>query len=564
MMMTRRALCTALAATWISAGCGSSEDERWVVQRLVGDSPFQGINGMAFDASGRLFAGTVMGQGLFQVDPQSGAATRVVGPTTTAGRASGMADDIAFASNGDMFWSSLLLGQLQVRRANGSVSTLNSSLPGINSLAFHPDGRLFVTQCFLADALWRVDPATGVATKVAENLDIAPPQLGTAGLNGFQFGTDGRLYGPLWNKGEVVAINVDTTPPTVTTIATGFGTPGSVNLDSRGNIWVVDVARGELVRIDASTRQKTVVAQPPSLKKGLDNLAIDAQDRIHVSNPSDNSIQVYEGYVAATGLGGTVRTLRTAALSTAAGLAMGTGGGKETLYVADFFAFRSIDPFTATVTDIARPVADVLPYPSSVTANATTVVLSSWFAGTVQVLDRATNGIRFLQNGFVTPHDAVQQADGSIVVAELALGRLTKVSADGSTRSTLAGGLVTPTGMAYDGTQYFVTELAAGKVSRVNAATGAVSTVASGLSSPEGIARTSAGALIVAEVGKRRIVSIDAGTGTVTEIAADLPIGATSLGGPPSYIPTGVAVGGDGTIYFTSDLQSAVYRIVRQ
>ena len=546
----------------LSAGGASHRPRkpRWEVQRLTGASPFQGVNGLAFDARGRLWAGSVMGQGLFEVNPESGAARRVVGPAASASEPSGMADDIAIGPNGDMYWSSLLLGQLQVRHANGSVATLNASLPGINSLAFHPDGRLFVTQCFLADALWQVDTVTGAATKIADNLDIAPPQLGTAGLNGFQFGRDGLLYGPLWNKGEVVAIDVDAKPVKVTTVAAGFGTPGAVNLDSRGNLWVIDVARGELVRIDAASREKTVVLKPPKLKKGLDNLAIDAHDRIFVSNPSDNSIQVYEHYNRATGTGGRVRTVRASPLSTAAGLAMADG----TLYLADFFAARRIDPANGAATDIARPVADVLPYPSSISANADTIVLSSWFAGTVQVLDRRTNAIRFLQNGFVTPHDAVQQADGSLVVAELALGRLTKVSGDGTTRTTLASGLAAPVGLAYDGTDYFVTELAAGNVTRVNATTGIKTLVASGLTGPEGIALAPDGSLVVADVGKQRVVSIEASTGRVTEIATRLPIGATSPAGPPSYLQTGVAVGADGTIYFSSDLQSSVYRIVKR
>lgn len=563
MIMNRRAYLMALGAGALSAACGGSDDEAWLVQRLTGGSPFQGINGMAFDATGRLYAGTVLGQGLFEVNRTTGAATRLFGPATAAGQPSGMADDIAVAPNGDIFWTSLLLGQLQVRRANGTASTLNATLPGINSLAFHPDGRLFVSQCFLADALWQVDPATGAATRIAQNLDSAPPGIGTAGLNGFQFGPNGLLYGPLWNRGEVVSIDVSTTPVTVTTLASGLGTPGAVNLDSRGNIWVVDVARGQLVRIDAVTRQVSVAAQQPQLKKGLDNLAIDAQDRIHISNPSDNSIQIYENYTVATGLGGTVRTLTASTLSTAAGLALGTGSGGDTLYLADFFALRRIDPRTGAVTDIARPVADLLPYPSSVTASTTHIVMSSWFAGTVQVMDRSTGATVFLQNGFTAPHDAVRQNDGTLVVAELALGQLTRVPAGGGARTALATGLVTPVGLAYDGTSYFVTEWAAGAVSRVNATTGATQRIATGLTGPEGIALARDGSLVVADVGRQRIVSINVATGAVTEIAGGLPIGAQSPAGPPCYLQTGVAVGSDGTIYFSSDLESAIYRIVR-
>lgn len=553
-----------LAAASTVTGCGSDGKVRRV-ERLAGGSPFKGVNGLAFDARGTLYAGTVMGQSILSVDPATGATAQVVGPAASAGAPSGMADDIAFAPNGDMFWTSLLLGQLQVRRAGGALATLNTTLPGINSIAFHPDGRLFVTQCFLADALWRVDPASGAAVRIAQDLDTAPAGVGPAGLNGFQFGADGRLYGPLWNKGEVVAIDVDATPVTVTTVASGFGTPGAVNLDSRGNIWVVDVARGELVRIDRATRAKTVVAGAPAIRPGLDNLAIDAQDRVYVSNASDNSIQVYEGHAPATGLGGTVRTVVSSTLSTPAGLALVRASTGDALYLADFFALRQIDPVTGAVTDLGRPVASVLPYPTSITANAASLVTSSWFAGTVQVLDRASRSIRFLQNGFEAPHDAIQLPDGAIVVAELGAGRLTRVAPGGGARSALASGLGAPAGLAYDGTRFFVGEVAAGRISAVDATTGARTTVATDLSRPEGIALDPRGRLVVAETGRRRIVALDAGSGAIVdELGTDLPIGVTSAAGPPTYIPTGVAVGSDGTVYFSADVDAAVYRIVER
>ena len=68
--------------------------------------------------------------------------------------------------------------------------------------------------------------------------------------------------------------------------------------------------------------------------------------------------------------------------------------------------------------------------------------------------------------------------------------------------------------------------------------------------------------LIVAEVGVKRIVRIDPAKGTVTEIAANLPIGLPAApGGLPSNIPTGVGVGATGTIYFSSDIENAIYKL---
>ena len=82
---------------------------------------------------------------------------------------------------------------------------------------------------------------------------------------------------------------------------------------------------------------------------------------------------------------------------------------------------------------------------------------------------------------------------------------------------------------------------------------------------PEGIALAPDGMLIVAEVGAKRIIEIDPTDGTVTEIAANLPIGlAAAPGGLPTNIPTGVGVGASGVIYFSSDLENAIYKVMRK
>jgi streptogramin lyase len=82
---------------------------------------------------------------------------------------------------------------------------------------------------------------------------------------------------------------------------------------------------------------------------------------------------------------------------------------------------------------------------------------------------------------------------------------------------------------------------------------------------PEGIALTPDGKLIVAEVGAKRIVQIDPENGNITEIAGNLPIGLVGApGGLPTNIPTGVGVGASGTIYFSSDIENAIYKVVKK
>ena len=49
------------------------------------------------------------------------------------------------------------------------------------------------------------------------------------------------------------------------------------------------------------------------------------------------------------------------------------------------------------------------------------------------------------------------------------------------------------------------------------------------------------------------------------EIAGNLSIGLPAApGGLPSNIPTGVGIGATGTIYFSSDIENAIYKAVRK
>ena len=129
----------------------------------------------------------------------------------------------------------------------------------------------------------------------------------------------------------------------------------------------------------------------------------------------------------------------------------------------------------------------------------------------------------------------------------------------------VVGGLEGPVGLAAgSGGAVYLTEAFAGQVSKVEA-NGEKTVIARDLKGPEGIALAPDGKLIVAEVGAKRIVSIDPTSGAVSEIAANLPIGLPAApGGLPSNIPTGVGVGATGVIYFSSDIENAIYRVVRK
>jgi len=59
-----------------------------------------------------------------------------------------------------------------------------------------------------------------------------------------------------------------------------------------------------------------------------------------------------------------------------------------------------------------------------------------------------------------------------------------------------------------------------------------------------------------------KMFAIDPATGAKTVIASNLDIGlAPYPGGPPALVPTGVAVGRTGTVYVSSDIRNALYKL---
>lgn len=506
---------------------------------VEGPLPYLGVHGLGIDPRGRLLAGSVVGQSLSLVDRESGAVRPFVGPPA------GMADDVAFGPDGEVAWTAYLVGELRIRNAAGEIRTVASGLPGLNSLAYTEDGRLFATQVFMGDALYEIDRS-----------GEQPPRKiieGMGGLNGFEFGPDGHLYGPLWFKGEVVRVNVESGE--MDTVADGFRIPAAVNFDGQGRLYVVDSATGELLRLQPGTAEKVRVAR---LKPSLDNLAIDKQaGLLYVSNMADNSIQEVDL------ADGRVRDLVRTRLAAPSGLAM-VG---DQLHIADTFAYRVMDTGSGDIREVGRMWASHLEYPLNAWADEHVVVLTSWATGTVQVFDRASGEMTHGFHDFQAPHDAVQLADGSLLVAELATGRLLRVSGEqGEQREAVVVALAGPAGMAFnaDRSTLFVTT-AGGSVWAVNPADWSRRRVRDGLAMPEGISVSAAGKLLVMEVGKQRLLEIDPVDGATRTLAEDLPVGLPALEGlPPTGVFNDVVEAANGDLFFTADRDAGLYRLPRR
>jgi len=540
-MTTRIVRAAAAVAALALAACTSTapmttRPSGWSAPEvLVAPSSFSGVHGLAIDASGRLLAGSVIGYSMWEVDRQTGAANVLIGSPE------GQADDIAVGPRGELAWTNYLMGMLRYRESDTApMRVLAKDLPGLNSVDFdRRNGKLYASQVFLGDALWEIDVA-----------GQKPPRLivkDMGGFNGFEVGPDGMLYGPLWFKGSVVKI--DPADGRITVINSEFKIPAAANLDGKGNLWVVDTQTGELCRVDLATGKKTVAKQ---LKTALDNLAIAPDGTIYISNMADNSIEAYNPVT------GELRLLTGGKLAVPAGIKL----DGDSLWVADIFGFRQVDVRSGAVKDIFRMQASEMEYPFGVGVSSRQFALTSWFTGTVQMIDRATLKSEMI-HGFKAPYDAIPLEDGSVLVAELATGTISRVAASAAhEKKVVAEGLAGPTQMVLgkDGALY-VTE-AAGKLTRIDMGSGAKTTVAEGLALPEGLAQTPWGTFIVAEAAAARLVEIDPVTGSKRSVAEQLPIGLPAGPGmPPPYVVTGVAVGADGQVYFSANRNNAIYRV---
>jgi glucose/arabinose dehydrogenase len=256
---------------------------------------------------------------------------------------------------------------------------------------------------------------------------------------------------------------------------------------------------------------------------------------------------------------GELRTLASGKLSVPAGMKI----DGHTLWVADIFAFREIDVRSGAVRDVHRMQASDMEYPFAVGASAKQLALSSWFTGTVQVLDRGTMKTVVMIHGLKAPMDAQFLPDSSLAIAEIATGTITRASGDGfKERKLIAEGLAGPVQMVVGADGALVVTEAAGNLLRIDVASGAKRVIADKLALPEGLAFTPWGSLIVAESAARRLVEIDPASGARRTVAENLPIGLEAGPGlPPPYVVTGVAVGADGAIYFSADRNNAIYRI---
>jgi sugar lactone lactonase YvrE len=507
---------------------------------VASGAPIHGASGLRFDAQNRLHVASVLGDEILVMDPATGEVISTIG--ANAGVVG--PDDLAFGPDGSLYWTSFSTGEVG-RISPEGTRTGQSVGPGVNGITFSPDGRLFVTVVFMGDALYELDPEL-----------TAPPRLVASKfgfMNGIDWGPDGALYGPLWTKGEVVRVNVDTGE--LTAIAGGFNVPAALKFGPDGRIYVVEQATGRVQRLNPADGAREVAA---SFQPGLDNLAFDNSGHLFVSHGQD-------GCVSEVLPDGTARAICGCGMIAPGGVAL-VEDPVRTLYVADFWTLRGFDPVSGNLTRCLRHsigVAGGVTSPFTVSADGTDLILTSWLPrDMVQVFDLEAGTVVEEYADFDDPVNAIRFR-GDLVVVEGGKGRLVRIPVrEPKKRVILAKGLVEPIGLAATESDLWVSDHGTGSVLQVVANGRALDTpvpVATGLASPEGLAVDRDGGLLVVEPEIGRLSRIEPGTRLVSTLADGFP--PCLLGDHPTWIFNGVAVGAGGSIYLTSDVDNRVYRI---
>ncbi|WP_373521503.1 hypothetical protein [Aquiflexum sp.] len=541
------------------------KDSKVLVKEIYTGSPIKSANGVNFGPDGNLYIASFGGQEIIVMNKQNGKIIKKIG--TDKGVIS--PDDLAFGPDGSLYWTDINIGEVGRIAPDGTL-TKQPVAPGVNPITFSEDGRLFVGLCFLGDGLYELDPELNepprpIIVASAEN-EFFP----LAFFNAFDFGPDGKLYGPQFAGGKLIRVNVGGTgtPPstkpfedgTAEVVAEGFTVPVAAKFDSNGVLHVLDQT-GEVFKVNITTGVKTLFVK---IQPGLDNLAFDSNGTLYISNADFGSIvEILPS--------GQARTISEGGMIAPQGMAVLPGANKkDALFVADLFRLYQINGLTGKEENVYK--GDLLGRPGNLTtpftlsADGDNLIVSSYFGAVVQIWNPQANQV--LQTyPMEIPIDAIRFKN-DIAVSDLGLGGVVRASDHSVILQIDNATVFAPSGLATDGETLWVADWGTGIVWQIgfdgDTPMPAVPIVF-GLMSPEGLAWDKEGGLLVVETGASRLSRIDLATGTVSKIADGLSLSKPAFGQdfalPPTYFFDGVAVGQSGDIYVSGGGKNVIYRI---
>jgi sugar lactone lactonase YvrE len=492
---------------------------------------------MRFGPDGRLYVVQAFGSQVSAITTSTGACetiSPVGGPIVAP-------DDVVFDSHGVMYITEVMSARVSARTPDGQTRVIADNVPGANGITAYQD-RLFMDECRPGGRLFELYPDGRAPRLLADNLPLP---------NALSVGPDEQLYFPEIAAGEIWRVPLSGGTPQ--RFLAGLAVPSAVKFDNKGLLTITQAGNGEIVKVDIQSGAKTLVGK---VRPGIDNLALDADNRLFISHFVD-------GGVAEILSNGQERVLMPAGFLFPLGLAIGSDGG---LYAADGLSLVAI------TADGKRNRPGMLldeGFPGFVRGLATGpggALYVTTSAGSVAAYHPGTRAANILASGLNELLGIARSADGAAIVAEAGTGRVLKVETTGAV-STVAQGLSRPAGIAAaaDGSCY-VSECGRGRVVKIN---GETTAVVEGLQTPQGVA-LAGDQLLILDVGSKELVGFSLTTKQRQTLAANLPVGAPvgvtpkPLMGLPDLIPgplpsfAGLAVGNDGTVYIAGDGEGSI------
>ncbi|MBT8253010.1 MAG: hypothetical protein KJN68_03490 [Bacteroidia bacterium] len=544
---------------------GTKASSNSILKTLVKGAALNAANGIDIGPDGNLYIASVNGQEIVVMSKINGTIIDRIKEGVDS------PDDLVFSSDGSaLYWTDILTGFVgRLDMETGEV-VKQFVAPGVNPITFSDEGRLFVALDFLGDGLYELDPNLIDPPRVI--IEATPGNPFPLGFfNSFDFGEDGRLYGPLFAAGLVIAVNVgepgdpvSTSPFTDGTaeiVSGGFVNPAAAKFGPKGMLYVLDQT-GELFKIDPATGDKTLFTR---LQPGLDNMTFDTDGSLYMTNND-------EGWVAEILSSGQARILSTGGMIVPQGLAVMAGpNNQDVVFEADLFSLREFNGTSGQQENqykgflVPPPGVFSLTLPMNVSASGSDLVISSFFTSTVQIWNPHDGVIADYADQVAAPIDAVRLDSGEVIVSDLGLGGVYRMS-----DAFQITPLVVASGMATDGETVWVADWATGDIVQIDFDGGSTTSaiVASGLSFPEGLAVDHEGRILVYETkgpvpsGVSQLSRIDLITGVKTIIVEDLKPKEGGLPGfPPMWFFDGVDVGPSGDIYIRGGEENVIYRI---
>jgi sugar lactone lactonase YvrE len=527
----------------------NAKSKNAVLKTLIKGAPLNGANGVDIGPDGNLYIASVYGQEIIVMDKNNG---KIIDRITEGVQSP---DDLVFGPDGSLYWTDIITGEVGRRTPDGAV-TKQAFLPGVNPIAFNDEGRLFIALDFLGDGLYEFDPEL---TDPPRTIIECPAGFCLGFFNSFDFGPDGLLYGPLFALGQVIKVNVETGAFDI--VASGFVNPAAAKFGPDGLLTVLDQT-GEVFKIDVATGEKTLFA---TLEPGLDNMVFDEDGSLYMTNND-------EGWVAEILPSGQARILSPGGQIMPQGLAVLAGpNNKDVVFTADIYNIREFNGTSGRQTAqykgflIPPPGVFSLPLSNGISASGSDLIVSSFLSSTVQVWNPTDGVTEDFGSQVEAPMDAVRINTGEVIVSDLVLGGVVRMS-----DNSVVAPLFAASGMATDGETVWAADWATGDIVQIDFGGGSPTTevVFSGLSFPEGMAVDNQGRLLVVETmgpspaGVSRLSRIDLSTGERTTIVDGLePLQGALPIFPPQWFMDDVAVGPSGDIYLSGGESQTIQKI---